>query len=346
MSQWIGLLCVVFLLFGFTSAQASGPSLGVSGRKEVSQGKEKTQALEKTKEHRKTTGARREKRKEETESHSLQNVARKALSKRKDSTLRITVSVSDLFFPVLASLEKGGIKPFGQCCLVTHPPRLSDLGIQVEVAPGLVDALALEYYNNLAASGGLAPLKGEEITRLVNCALDYSLVLGSALTEIQTLIKKVGTDWLGYRDLKLVAKQAVLKALRKKDKGVEETIQMARDVFAPSCRFRGKIDDFLCGGLLVSVRPSLTLRLGGLILYGEKFAGLGGEWTISAGWSLDQAWEKLVTDSKTKTLLKAWADYIERLEAKGETVRAALLKKKALLLAKEGKADILISPPF
>ena len=347
MRRLIAVLSVVILCIFSLAPQtpAFGPSVGAGGKRETTEGKERVKELQRSREKRKARGKREERRREERLARALRLAARRALSGRREAAFRTAVSLPEVLYAVVAELEREGVSPFKECRLVTDPPKLSDLGISFEVSPGVIDLVAKEYYESQAAAGGAVEgLDREALERVADCALKYAEILGSASLALKEFVREVGEDWLGYEDLLRYARRAVLSAANDPAPGVRETVSAARRVFTPRCRFRGRMEVLQCGGLLLELRPLFSLRLGSLELYGSRFAGVGGEWTVSAGWSLEKAWERLVSDERVRDLVKGYADYVERVEARGEALRAAMLKKKALLAAKEGRWDIVLSP--
>ena len=339
-------LILLLLMNTGTPCIASGPSLGQGGRKGVVTEKEKTRALERTGEERKTTGKRREERAEESASKTLQRVAREALNLRDDASLRVSVSATDILLPLILDLEKKGTEPFATCRLLSDPPRLSDLGIELEIVPGLMDVTLKEYLETRASAGAISRIDPQTTERIVTCAVRYGTIMASASLQLRHFVESVGENWVGLADLKKFAAEALRLSVSSPDPTVSSLSKRALSAFALPCRFNGRIDSFRCGGIVLDIRPALAVHLGNLSLYGDSPFGIRTEWQVSAAWSLDQAFERLASDSRTKNLVKAVSDYVEELEARGKITRASLVKKKALNLAREGRADLLLAPPF
>lgn len=340
------LLLGLLLLTAIPAPCGTGPSIGQGEKKGIEIGKEKNRTLERSRERKKTTGGRREERTEESASRALRRVAKEALNLRDDASLRVRVPATDLLLPLVLEMERKGVEPFASCRLLSDPPKLADLGLKTELAPGLVDATLREYLENRAATGAAAEIDPRETRRIVNCAVRYGTVLASASLLLGNLVNDLGEDWVGLADLERFAPKAIRTSVSSPDPTVSFLSKRALSAFRLPCRFNGRIDSFRCGGIVLDVRPTLSVRLGNLTLYGDAPFGVRTEWHVSASWSLDRAFEKLASDSRTRNLVKAVSDYVEELEAEGRLVKASLLKKKVLTLAREGKADLLLAPPL
>lgn len=343
----VRVIFTLLLLLAFTtpSSYGMGLSLGQSQGQETGIGSEKAVGVEVQREKRKSKGKKEESRSEERESQEIREAARKALARRQDSSLRVSISLPDLFYPIVAQFEGEGVSPFADCRLVSKPVRLLDLGVSFEVAPGIIDLIVKEYYENQAKMGGAVDLDRKEVNRVVYCALEYAAILGSAALKIQESVHEIGADWLGLADLQKFARKFILESIRSPNIEIRSVVETARQAYTPvRCRFLNSLDSFLCGGLVVSLRPLLSIRLGELELYGAKFAGIGGEWNVSAGWSLDKAFEKLTATAKSSSKLTSIANYVDRLESEGQVAKAASIKKRVLKAASTGKLDLILSP--
>jgi len=348
MVRKVFLLFLLFVItFSGTGWSSLGPSMGHEESKSKSIHKEKGLSVEASKEKKQSQGEKVEKGKQEEIAKSLQETAKRALSRRKDRNFQLSLGLQDILFPVVADLERQGVGIFGECKLVTRPPRLQDLGINWEIERGMIDVYLKEYYENKASQGSIAEINENEIKRITYCALQYAVILGTAGMEIKKLIETVGNDWLGYVDLVKAARIAILKALKKPDRSLQENMEIVKESFHVPCTFRGKIDSLLCGGLTIDVRPRLTVWLGsGMQVYGDQFMGIKGGWTVSSAWSLDRAFEKLVSNSKTKKITNSVAKYVDKLEVQGKVIKASILKKKALEAAQNGKTSFFLSFPY
>ena len=343
----ITLLLLGLLLLTATPAPCgTGPSIGQGERKGMEIGREKSGTLERSRERKKTTGGRREERTEESASRVLRMVAKEALNLRDDASLRVRVSATDLLVPLVLRMERGGVEPFASCRLISDPPKLADLGPRLELAPGLVDATLREYLEGRAAAGAVSEIDPRKTRRIVNCAVRYGVVLASASLILGNLVNDLGEDWVGLADLERFAPRALRLSVSDPDPTLSSLSERALSAFALPCRFVGRIDSFRCGGIVLKLRPTLTVHLGSLTLYGDAPFGVRTEWHVSASWSLDRAFEKLASDSRTRNLVKSVSDYVEELETEGKLVKASLLKKKVLTLAREGKADLVLAPPL
>ncbi|MDQ7032246.1 MAG: hypothetical protein Q9M37_05965 [Desulfonauticus sp.] len=333
-----------FLLFFliFSNVAIAGITADVGKRKDMQNMKEKTQMVEKNKQQRQAKTKREEQRREQTIREAIQKIARQALSARENTQMKITISVPELFYPIIAELEKEK-EPFSVCKLVTFPPTLEEVGIAFE-HDGVIDLTLKQYLESKAVGDGIVSLDEEGVKEITNCALDYSLILGSAIIKLNKLYNKSNIQsWLGVKDLKKYARIAILNSIEKPEEGVKETIDIAKKAFSFPCRLWKNIDTLQCGGVTLVLHPNFQISLGRQILYGDRFL-FNSEWTVSTAFSLDQTWEKIKTIAKDDAKIRSWAKTIEKMEAEGEIKKAALTKKHVIQMIAEGRYGVNLNP--
>ncbi len=316
--------------------------IGTGTGEEKKQGitKEKQLEAEKNKEKRKSKGKKEEKTISTKVSKEIRDSVRKALSLRNDRTFEITLTASEIAFPVLAELEKANKDIFGKCKLISNPPVRSDLGINFTFGNGKwIDETAKEYWNSLAQANSVTPPEVEEkLKKYAFCAMEYSKKIASALLCLREEIKDL-KDWIGLADVKKLFHEC----LNKEDKSITETVKSLKTLWG-KCRFRGSLDNYVCGGFEVSINP-LSIWVGKLHVFGENnFIGISATYRLSSVWSLDKAWETLKSKAKSNDKIKQIVNYVEKLESRGKVYKAALLKRKVLDQAKTGNIHISLTP--
>jgi hypothetical protein len=131
--------------------------------------------------------------------------------------------------------------------------------------------------------------------------------------------------------------------LNEEDKSIAGTIESLKPLWN-KCRFRGSLDNYVCGAFEVSINP-LSIWVGKLHIYGENnFLGISATYRLSSIWSLDKAWETLKSQAKSNDKIKQLVNYIEKLESQGRVYKAALLKRKVLDQARSGSINISLTP--
>jgi len=339
MKKVLLLLLITFLI---TQGQviAFGPSAGVNEEKRKGITKEKTLEAEKTKEKKKTKGKKEEKHVSVRLTKEVKEAVNKALALKDDKSFTVTLTISDIAFPVLLELEKRNVEPFSSCKLISNPPTLPGVGINY-VTDGIIDVIAKEYWTGMAAQDAFLPDEvSNRIKKLALCAINYAEKIGSAVICLKKELKKL-KNWVGITDVRKLFRECLKKP---EYSGVKQICEQAKKLIG-KCRFKGDLNHFLCGGLKVTISDGISVKFGKIFIYADNhFAGMSAEYKVSSAWSLSKAWEKVKEKLKAHEKTKQLVKYVDYLEAKGKVYKAALLKKRVLDQARTGRLDLTLSP--
>lgn len=175
-----------------------------------------------------------------------------------------TISVTDIFFPAIASLEEK-LPPFSECKLITKPPRPADVGYRYEVAPGKYDTTLKSVLDTRSAAfGQVDDQTNEALQRIRLCMLTYGAIIAEGALYLKSKMPEGRKEDL-IQLASVIAEKIARRGLSNKTiRSIYEEASRENT----RCRFNSGYDSFVCGSFLLDV-TGMTLAQGYLLLYGR-----------------------------------------------------------------------------
>jgi hypothetical protein len=239
---------------------------------------------------------------------SKKDVREKSMQRRRSEdrsrSAEATLQMDALFRPVLLNLEHD-TEPWKSCRVLSTPLMPADVGLSAIDEVGLIDSLKSEYLNQAAhANSAISGLADE--ARLINyrnCLALYGAVIGDAYQQLRASLPKVAqvaegknavtVTGLSRNDMQILSRLAVEQTVANavKDNRIRKLYSDVVNEQSP-CRFAGHLQHFVCGAVGIIIGPKPQLIIGGVEMYGDRFAGLSGQ--IVARASKNEGREKVL----------------------------------------------------
>jgi hypothetical protein len=224
--------------------------------------------------------------------------------------------------------------------------QAADLGLAASVeGGGMINTTVAEWFDQAkktsAAIGSfadLAPIVNyiEELARFGARAGQAQINLNKSFARLGAKKAKNGVTevtQLGADDLAPLVVEAWIAAESITDNRIKAGLGAILRYNA-ICRFT-PAGDVACGDLILSLSSPPSLKLRGLVWYGQdQFAGLSGNYAVSSSWSLSDTFEKAQGVSNAKR------SEVSDLLAKGKATEAADSRRKSISKDRSSKASV------
>jgi hypothetical protein len=188
--------------------------------------------------------------------------------------LELKVSIESVIIPKIVELERGYLK---SCNIISRPRLPRDFGISSEIAPGMYDVIKIQIYEQQAKINAPVP-NNRKVQAYKNCMALYGAIIAQSHINLSEILP---SGSISFEDLKSLARIAVEKTIHQRinNRNIKRLYNIVRNDTAP-CRFNGSLYQFKCGASLIDI-SSQQMRLGNVVLFGEKFFGYTGSYTVS-----------------------------------------------------------------
>ncbi len=338
------IILAVFFVAGIKTAEVQA-FLGIGQEKGKTQqlNREKGISTEKSREKTINTGKRQDESNATRISKMLSKAVRKSLQGQNSKGFQIKVNMLALVSNEIIKKEKENKGIFGKCRLYTHRPKMRDYGISWE-ENGVIYSNLKDYLEQ-SAKAQRAVETNRSIEPLIDCAVGYAEVMGSAVYYINEYIQQISKDWTGLEDIQRIVPAMIDKAIKKPHPVIHNLIWPVKSGFNQDCNFQGEISRWRCGTVSINWTPQLEVRSGSLVIFSPTvIAGLESSYVLNAGWSLARAWDTVRTKAESRDIMKNVVMYIDRMEKAGNVTKASLVKKNVLQMLKSGKISLNLNP--
>jgi len=290
----------------------------------------------------------------------------------KSKGVEISVGMDALFVNYIAELEKSDVLPFSYCKLYTKPKVPEDFGFTAMKKQGngtaTIDTIRASMLEQAAKSNAsvdsMSSNSNENVKVYRDCMAYYGAVIGQSILTLNNELPKIAkvnedkkrnekvVQDIGLEDLKILAQGSINKTLKS---GVNSRfIKNLYDKVISGdqdCRFNGAVQSINCGITTMEISSKPNLEVGGVQYFGSFgsnsfFAGLSGNYRISASFSYSNAIDQLESVSKYSKFAKDVQTYKEKLLSKGYAKEAVRLTKKAYDWAASNKASVRVDKGF
>lgn len=347
---------VFYLTIGVMSAHAGLFSSGSENK--ASNAKEQSVQQKKTLEQKQSWG----KKKTKTSSTKLTQEEKQAIEHAKEITsgfhISVTVPVSTVIVPAVVDLEhNGNLALFRECKVFSRQRTLANF-LQFE-HDGVVDLIAKQYYENVAAQGGT--VQCADCVRYARCLVNYGAVLAQAtinlvndlngleqsgIVKVKKITNKDGKTTLvvkgiSFETLKNMFEAEIIKAERTHAGYFFNLIEGVR-LTGDTVRLQHNMQGFLIesNGHSVYVVVPRECKIDGMPWVSEEaFGGITFNVQVSRGWSYKDALNQLKESSKLKEKAEQVEKFAEYLKSRGMAKEYATLLKKAVELLENGNTN-------
>lgn len=290
----------------------------------------------------------------------------------KSSGVEISVGIDALFVNYIADLEKNDVLPFSYCKLYTKPKVAEDFGFTAMRQQGngsaTIDTIRASMLEQAAKSNAsvdsMSSNSNEHLKVYRDCMAYYGAVIGQSILTLNNELPKIAkvnedkkrnekiVQDIGLEDLKMLAQGSINKTLKS---GVNS--QFVKNYYDKviggdqDCRFNGAVQSINCGITTMEISSKPNLEVAGVQYFGSFgsnsfFAGLSGNYRISASFSYSNAVDQLESVSKYSKFAKDVQTYKEELLSKGYAKEAVSLTKKAYDWAASNKTSVRVDKSF
>ena len=334
----------------------------------VTKGKEKRETESQGTREEKGREQRRGKRTSESESTGLDRQTQQALKAVEQGMtargLEASLDPQTLFVTRLREWEAGQVplrveaaEAWWTSCKVLTAPRLPrDVGLTAERGNGWIDSIQASWLQQASAMG--VPLDDvadvAAIRAYRNCLARYGVTVAQATLYLMEDLKSlpmavvegnpehgpVRVRGLGYEDVRALADVALRRAMRRITDGFLQDLFSGIEQDQAVCTFDHSLETVRCGGSRLSLTAAPTLSVGGVTIYGDKFAGLTLALKVSRTMSYAKAIERLKGTSRYAKTANEIARQAEQMEKEGQVKEAMVVRQRGVSSVLHGQVQV------